>query len=163
MRARTVLTTFLTLAPTISSSHSDSWETPPLELRDLEERSQIIFNPCPEFLKLPKQKCTDPLCGGDDIRGICNKVRFVFLQPISSLFKQIRSTETLSRCSRAPPKRKKLTKRNTTVPMGRRVRDVSAMTVVSMMASVALNACVCQHGTMDMLRLHQSTRFSSSV
>ena len=32
---------------------------------------------------------------------------FVLLQPIISLFKQIRSTETMSRCSRAPPKRRK--------------------------------------------------------
>ena len=31
------------------------------------------------------------------------------LQPIISLFKQIGSTETLSRCSRAPPKRITLT------------------------------------------------------
>ena len=36
-------------------------------------------------------------------------VRFVLLQPIISLFRQIGSTETMSRCSRAPPKRKKLT------------------------------------------------------
>ena len=32
---------------------------------------------------------------------------FVLLQPIGSLFKQIGSTETMSRCSRAPPKRRK--------------------------------------------------------
>ena len=32
---------------------------------------------------------------------------FVLLQPIVSLFKQIGSTETMSRCSRASPKRRK--------------------------------------------------------
>ena len=31
------------------------------------------------------------------------------LQPIIPLFKQIGSTEIMSRCSRAPPERKKLT------------------------------------------------------
>ena len=32
---------------------------------------------------------------------------FVLLQPIISLLEHIRSTETMSRCSRAPPKRRK--------------------------------------------------------
>ena len=40
-------------------------------------------------------------------------------QTIFSLFKQIGSIETLSRCSRTPPKRKTLTKRNTTVRLGK--------------------------------------------
>ena len=75
MRAQAVLAVFLTLAPAISSSQSGSWESLPFELRGLEQRGQILFNPCPEFSKLPKQKCSDPLCGGDSIRGICNLVR----------------------------------------------------------------------------------------
>ena len=42
----------------------------------------------------------------DGVWRIRRRERFVLLQPNFSLFKQIRSTETMSRCSRAPPKRK---------------------------------------------------------
>ena len=54
---------------------------------------------------------------------------FVLLQPIISLFKQTGSTETLSRCSRTPPERIKLTKRNTTGRTMRIMDQVGALQV----------------------------------
>lgn len=77
MRAHTALPALITLAAVVLSSQSDSWNSPPFEVRDLGKRNdQYIINPCPEFLDLPKQKCGQQPCGRDSkIRGICDNIR----------------------------------------------------------------------------------------
>ena len=81
MRAPTPFSLFLTLGAVVLSSQSDSWQSPPFEVRHLEKRGdQYIINPCPEFLGLPKQKCGQSPCGKDTVRGICDNIRLNGLQ-----------------------------------------------------------------------------------